>query len=275
MDSAVRVQGLTKRYGRRTVLRDVSFRVAPGSVVALLGGNGAGKTTTLKCMLGIAPFEGEIEVEGLSVARHGREVRARIGYVPQVGSLPEDETCERVLAFVADLRGAPVSRVPEALATVGLEDDAGMRVGELSGGMRQRLALAAALIGQPRLLLLDEPAASLDIAHRTELMETIARLRDEGRTVILSRHHFDRLEDLADQVLVLRDGAVAFDGTVAELAKRVRGRRVVVHLNGDAPAAFLRTLDTAGIPRERVSEAPLPWEDVLQMDAPEREEQKR
>jgi len=262
-DPIVRVEGLTKRYGKHAVVDGVSFAVEPGTIVALIGGNGAGKTTTLKCLLGITPFQGTVEIGGLRVDRKGRDARRMVGYVPQLPAMNEEDTCEQALAFAAELRGATRQQAAEALEAVQLAPQRAMRVGELAGGMRQRLALAAALLGDPKLLLLDEPTASLDAGSRADFQHIIRRLRDEGRTVILSTHFYDRLEELADRVLVLRDGALVFDGTAQELVGRAPSRRYVVYLNGDAPAAFLGALADLGIGQDRVQSTPMPWEDIM------------
>jgi ABC-type multidrug transport system ATPase subunit len=259
----IELDNVTRRYGHKTVLDHVSFSIQPGQVVALLGGNGAGKTTTLKCILGIIGCEGAVRVGGLRVDKQGREARALMGYVPQLPALAEDDTCGEALAFTAELRGVPKARVPEALAAVNLAGHGDTRVGELSGGMRQRLALAAALLGDPPLLLLDEPTASLDAESRAQFEEIIRRLRDEGRTILISTHAHGRLDELADRILILREGALAFDGDMAALTKRFHLNRYVVNLNGNAPSVFLQALAAAGIAEERVGRAPVPWDEVM------------
>ena len=260
---AVSVRHLSKSYGSTRVLDDVSFDVRPGTCVALLGGNGAGKTTTLKCLLGVVPFQGDIEVEGVPVQSRGKDARRQIGYVPQIPAVGEQDTCSDALSFIAELRSVGADRVGWALRMADLTGQARMKVGELSGGMRQRLALAAALLSDPPVLLLDEPASSLDAHSRRELHEMIARLRGEGRTIILSTHVLDHLERLADQLLILDRGRLAFDGSVGELSSRVRGNRLVVNLNGNSPRDFMQALLVAGIGAERVTSAGLPWEEML------------
>ncbi len=269
----LRVAGLSKRYGRAQVLQDVSFDVPAGSVVALLGANGAGKTTTLKCMLGVIPFDGAIDIAGISVRDHGKDARRRIGYVPQTPALSEGDTCDQALTFLAEIKGAAKSRVPELLDLVNLGPQRGEKIGHLSGGMRQRLALAAALLADPPLLLLDEPTASLDVESRRDLQQLIARLRDEGKTVILSTHFFDHLDEVADRALILHEGRLAFDGSLDDLARRASGQRYVVNLNGNAPAEFLEALRTAGIGPDRVRKAELSWEEVLLASTGEQEHQ--
>jgi ABC-type multidrug transport system ATPase subunit len=268
----LRVAALTKRYGRNDVLSDVSFDVPAGAVVALLGSNGAGKTTTLKCILGIIGFAGSVEVAGLDARRRGKDARRRIGYVPQTPALPDGDTCEQALAFLAEIKGAPKSRVGEMLDLVSLGDQRWTKVGHLSGGMRQRLALGAALLSDPPLLLLDEPTASLDVQSRRELHDIVARLRDAGKTIVLSTHVFDHLEELASRAIVLDHGRVAYDGTLAQLALRAHGNRYVVNLNGDRPSDFFGALRVAGIPDERVERAEIRWDEVLRAVTSERQQ---
>jgi ABC-type multidrug transport system ATPase subunit len=256
------VEHLGKAYGRTRVLRNVAFDVQPGTVVALLGANGAGKTTTLKCILGVMPFDGTIEVDGIPVRSRGKAARGRIGYVPQLPALSETDTCKQALTFMAELKGAHKDRVPAVLDIVNLSEQRDVTAGHLSGGMRQRLALAAALLADPPLLLLDEPTASLDLESRREFDQLIARLRDDGRTIILSTHLVDRLHGLADRVLILNQGDLTFDGTLDELAERTHSREYIVHLNGNTPD-FMDALRTAGFSSDVVRPADLPWEELL------------
>jgi ABC-type multidrug transport system ATPase subunit len=258
MQHVLTLENVTKRYGRRAVLDGVTFAVGPGQVVALLGGNGAGKTTTLKCILGVTAFEGAI-----TVGRRSREARRLVGYVPQLPALAEEDSCEKALAFIAELRQVAPSAVGDALERVHLAAERYTRVGELSGGMRQRLALAAALLGDPQLLLLDEPTASLDAESRAQVDEIIRDLRAEGRTIVLSTHQHQGLDRLADRVLVLKEGRLVFDGRIADLAARMPRTSWVVHLNGHTPGDLLQTLARGGIATDRVEQAPVAWDDLV------------
>ena len=268
----LKVEGLVKAYGPLRAVDGASFSVDAGSVVALLGPNGAGKTTTFKCILGVTGFEGAIEVDGLSVTESGKEVRRRLGYLPQTPALSDGDTCRQALEFLAELKGADKGRVAPLLKLANLWEQRDTKVSRLSGGMRQRLALAAALLSNPPVLLLDEPTASLDLESRREFHDLIARLRDEGKTVILSTHFLDRLGDLADRVIVLNQGRVVFDGTMRELAERAPTNRFVVNLNGTAPAAFNEALQAIGIGPERVTPADSHWEELLLASLPAGEE---
>ena len=259
----LRVDHLRKRYGQRAVVDDVSFEIGRGEIVALLGANGAGKTTMLKCLLGITSFEGDASIVGRSVKKEGKQARRLIGYVPQLPSMHEDDRCEDALFFAAELKGARRSDVDGALEAVNLRPQRRLRVGELSGGMRQRLAMAAALLGEPELLLLDEPTASLDAESRGEFERILVRLRDAGKTILLSTHMLDRAEGLVTRALVLRSGSLGFDGTLAELMERARGRRYVVNLDGQPPAAFFHAMHELGVASEEIAAAPTTWEEIM------------
>ncbi len=257
------VSGLTKSYGAVRALDGVSFAVERGSIVALLGPNGAGKTTTLKCVLGVVEFQGDVEVAGFSVKRRGKEARRRIGYLPQTPALADGDTCRESLAFLADLKGSGHERIDDLLRLVNLWDQRHAKVAHLSGGMRQRLALAAALLSDPPLLLLDEPTASLDIDSRREFHELLARLRDEGKTVVLSTHMLDRLGDLVDRVIVLYRGRVAIDGRPDDLMRKAGERRFVVTVNGTGPGRLYEALQAAGIDADHVRPAETQWEELF------------
>lgn len=246
------VHEVAKRYGRLTVLDGISFDLEAGSIVALLGANGAGKTTTFKCVLGMTDFVGDINVAGRSVAKSGKAVRGLIGYLPQTPGFADDDTCLDALRFLADLRRVPLKRIDPLLERVNLVQQRDVRIRELSGGMRQRLALAAALLSDPPLLLLDEPTANLDYQSRGELHDLLAHLRTEGKTVVLSTHFVEHVADLADRVILLKDGKVELDETAAGLTASA-GKQFTVHLNGTALAPSLAALRAAGIAEESVA----------------------
>jgi len=211
------VRGLTKRFGPRTVLRDVSLTVGPGEAVAVLGPNGAGKTTLFRCVLGLLHFQGQVLVGGLDVRRYGRQVRRLLGYVPQAPAFHPHMTVEETVRYYARLRGLPPDVEREAATAMGLEAMAGKRVQELSGGMRQRLAVAVALLGRPPLLLLDEPIANLDRAGQAQLAHLLEALRAQGVAIVVASHHLGPLGPLVDRALVLEEGRVTYEGPLAAL----------------------------------------------------------
>jgi ABC-type multidrug transport system ATPase subunit/ABC-type transport system involved in multi-copper enzyme maturation permease subunit len=207
---------VTRKYGRRTALSSVSLTIRPGEVTLLLGANGAGKSTLLRCILGICDFEGEIRVAGLDPIADGTAVRSLIGYMPQSGGLHHDLTVTETLALYADIRRVPHARCQALIVEAGLSQHADTRVGELSGGMRQRLGFAVALLTDPQILILDEPSASLDTASRQWLAERLRCVAAEGRTVLVSTHGGHELINAGQRQVVLEDGHLLFcDATPA------------------------------------------------------------
>jgi ABC-type multidrug transport system ATPase subunit len=202
------VAALSVRLGDVDVVSDVGFHVAERGGLALWGTNGAGKTTILRALLGLVPFRGEIRIGGHDVRRAGREARALVGHVPQQLAFWDDMSAQECVAFIARLRGAPAGSAASLLERVGLGSDSGKRVRSLSGGMRQRMALAAALVGDPPILLLDEPTASLDASGRVAFLQLLADLRAGGKTVVVTSHRLAEVQALADQAVVLEGGRV-------------------------------------------------------------------
>ena len=219
----VRVTGLTKRYGDLVAVRDMSFSLRPGEAVALWGLNGAGKTTVLRCLLGLLPYEGEVLVAGNDVRRRGREARLRTGFVPQEVSLHDDLTVAETIRFYARLKRAASEHGGVLLERFGLGEHAEARVGGLSGGTRQRLALVLALLADPDLLLLDEPTASLDARSRRELLELLVEEKARGKAILFASHRYDEVAQLADRVLVLERGCLVAAGAPADVATALPG----------------------------------------------------
>ncbi|QDM31229.1 ABC transporter ATP-binding protein [Tardiphaga sp. vice352] len=218
MNSTVSVSGVTKSYGAVKALRDVSFTLSPGRLCALVGHNGAGKTTLIKLLLGlIHPDHGEIRVLGQDPAAGEFSARRQLGYLPENVAFNAALTGRETLAFYARLkRIEPASGWP-LLERVGLGHAADRRVGTYSKGMRQRLGLAQALLGRPRVLLLDEPTTGLDPALRLTFYEILQELRDDGAMVLISSHALNELEDRAEHVLIMNRGVLVAQGTLAEL----------------------------------------------------------
>lgn len=213
------VDQVRKRYGRLNALNGVSFEVQPGQAVALWGINGAGKSTLIKAILGLLDFEGDIAIEGRNVKRNSKQARRAIGYVPQELAF-YDWSVEQSMQFYARIKHVDDTRIPVLLEQVGLSEHSHKLVSELSGGLKQRLALAIALLADPPVLLLDEPTASLDSAARVNYLAQLKTLRKQGKTVIFSSHHLDEVEMLADRVLVMEAGQVIAQLTPAELRLR-------------------------------------------------------
>lgn len=213
---------VTVQLGKRRVVDELSFAVARGERVALWGENGAGKTTVIRALLGLLPFSGQATVAGHDVRRAGRQARAAIGYVPQQLALYDELTALGYLRFMGGLRHAPADQPPALLARVGLEEHAAKPVGALSGGMRQRLALAGALLGDPPVLVLDEPTASLDAAARTDFQGLLGELHAPGHSLLITSHRLEEVAALADRVLVLRQGRLVESCLAQDLARTLR-----------------------------------------------------
>src|SRR5687768_1790723 len=207
----IEIRNVTKRYGAREALAGVSFSVAPGEITLLLGANGAGKSTLLRCLLGITDFDGQIRVAGLDPLTDGPQLRSLIGYMPQSGGLHQDLTVQATMAFYASIRGASAARCATLLGDAGLAAHADKRVGDLSGGMRQRLGFSLALLTDPRILILDEPSASLDVASRRWLAERLRAAADSGRAVLVSTHAGQELLDAGYRRVELEDGRLVLD----------------------------------------------------------------
>jgi ABC-type multidrug transport system ATPase subunit len=203
------VAALSKRYGKFTAVDGVSFEVAPGEAVALWGPNGAGKSTLLKCLLGLLRFTGTVRIDGNDAVTAAKAARGRLGYVPQELAFYPEWSGREVLAFLANLKRVAPGRVDAALAEVGLSAHGAKPIGSLSGGMKQRLALAAALLADPPLLVLDEITSNLDANGREGLLKVLSRLKASGKTIVFTSHRRDDVVRLADRVLVLERGKVA------------------------------------------------------------------
>lgn len=216
----LQARGLTKRYGARTVLDSLDFSVSRGEAVALWGGNGAGKTTALRCVIGVIQHEGDVVVDGRTLSDAPKLVRERVGYVPQDQQLP-DLPSEELLHFFGALRGAGEAEIRETVELVGIEEHLEKRPNELSGGLRQRLALALALLGRPPLLLLDEPTANLDESTRASIFALLNRLREQGTAVVFTTHRADEVIAFADRVITLADGRVVNDEDANSFARGV------------------------------------------------------
>lgn len=218
MTVTVAVDGVEKSYGAVKALRNVSFDLGPGRLNALVGHNGAGKTTLIKLMLGLIHAErGTVRVLDEDPAAGQFSARRQLGYLPENVAFNAALTGRETLAFYARLKQIKPAAAWPLLDRVGLMHAADRRVGTYSKGMRQRLGLAQALLGRPRVLLLDEPTTGLDPALRQTFYEILGELRDDGATVLISSHALTELEDRAEHVLIMNRGLLVAQGTLSEL----------------------------------------------------------
>jgi ABC-2 type transport system ATP-binding protein len=232
----IKVTGLTKDYGARRAIQNVTFDAEQGEIVGFLGPNGAGKTTTMRILTGyMPPTDGEAIVAGYDVVTESLEVRKRVGYLPETVPLYNDMTVFDFLKFMGELRHIPnlEERVDESLEMVGLEDRATGFIGNLSKGMRQRLGIAQALLHRPEVLILDEPTIGLDPGQVVDVRNLIKEIGKE-RTVLLSTHILSEAQNVCDRVLIINKGKIVAEDTPENLQARLVGaERVILRVRGD------------------------------------------
>lgn len=229
----IRTVGLSRRFGDRLAVENLDLEVSAGEVLGFLGPNGAGKTTTVRLLCGlIAASEGYAEIAGFRVDQQPDEVRARVGILTETPGLYERLSTRENLRLFAELYGVdrPAARIQHWLTELELWDRRDDAAGSLSKGMRQRLAIARAMLHDPPVLFLDEPTSGLDPESARRVRETIASLKSEGRTIFLCTHNLDEAERLCDRVAVFKNRLLALDSAQA-LKRAAFGREVVFHLS--------------------------------------------
>jgi ABC-2 type transport system ATP-binding protein len=232
---AVSIENLKKSYGDVEAVKNISFRVKPGEIFGLLGPNGAGKTTTIRCLCTLAkPDAGKIEVCGISVLEYPKIARKRLGYVAQEVALDKILTGRELLQLQAALYHLPHGKAKERinllLRLLGLEEYADKKTGTYSGGLRKRLDLAAGLLHQPDVLVLDEPTVGLDIESRFVVWDFLRKLRLSGTTVLITSHYLEEIDALADHLAIIDRGVVIDAGTPSELKDKLGGDRVTLRI---------------------------------------------
>jgi ABC-2 type transport system ATP-binding protein len=248
----INTHGLTKTYRQGPVLRSLDLKVAPHSIFGFLGPNGAGKTTTIKLLLGlIKPTSGTASLFGLDSIRDSVAIRARIGYLPQEPRFYEYMTAREVLDYTAHFffKGPQKSieeRVTETLELVGLSEKADRPIKGFSGGERQRLGIAQAQVNYPDLLILDEPAASLDPMGRRDVLEVMERLR-KYTTIFYCTHILDDVQRVSDTVAILNHGDLVAYGSIESLLSGSEGIAYEVRLKGEADALHKKVSAQAGV----------------------------
>lgn len=236
----IQAEGLTKDYGTRRALDNLTFEATRGEIVGFLGPNGAGKTTTMRILTGyMPPTSGTARVAGFDVIEQSLEARKRTGYLPETVPLYPEMSVFDYLKFMADLRRVPQAeeRVDAVLELVHLEERADGYIANLSKGMRQRLGIAQALLHEPEVLILDEPTIGLDPAQIIEVRNLIRELGRE-RTVLLSTHILSEAQQVCNRVLIINKGRIVVEDTPERLQARLMGaQRVIVQLGGDGDGA--------------------------------------
>jgi len=253
MSEMITVTNVTKRFGGLTAVDDLSFQVQAGEAVALWGANGAGKTTALRCLLGLLPFEGSVTIAGKDVQTQGKAARSLMGFVPQELNFHDDMTVAETLTFYARLKKvASGYDFTPLLDRLELTVHINKPVHDLSGGLKQRLALALALLADPPILILDEPTANLDIRAREDFLLLLHELKVGGKTLAFSSHRLEEVTALADRVLLMEAGRLVIDAPPNELEQRL-GWESTLHLYLPEPVIepALETLTAYGTPVSR------------------------
>lgn len=248
----ISLSGVTKRFGSFTAIEDISFEVATGEIVGLLGPNGAGKSTTMRILAGVfPPTAGSALVGGHDIVTDPLAARATVGYFPERVSAYQDMTVESYLRYVGRMKGlnrrAAAEQAGVAMDSCALGAVASRLIGSLSKGFRQRVGIAQALTGQPRVLILDEPTAGLDPEQVAEMRELVRGLHRD-RSVVLSSHILHEVENTCDRVIILDRGRIIAVDTPVNLNRRVqRAGRVVVEVNGPVEAVRQHLAGLAGV----------------------------
>jgi ABC-2 type transport system ATP-binding protein len=241
MADAVYIDKLKKSYGEVQAVRDISFSIQRGEIFGLLGPNGAGKTTTIRCLCTLAkPDVGKIEVCGISAVDRPKDARRRLGYVAQEVAIDKILTGRELLELQAALYHLPKAtakpRIDSLIQLLGLEEYADKKTGTYSGGLRKRLDLAAGLLHQPDLLVLDEPTVGLDIESRFIVWEFLRQLKQAGTTVLITSHYLEEIDMLADHLAIIDRGTIIAIGTPSDLKDKIGGDRVTLRIREFAPA---------------------------------------
>ncbi|MBW4474408.1 MAG: ATP-binding cassette domain-containing protein [Stenomitos rutilans HA7619-LM2] len=240
MAPTVFIEKLKKSYGSVAAVKDVSLEVEAGEIFGLLGPNGAGKTTTLRCLCTLTePDAGRVEVSGISVVDQPRLARRHLGYIAQEVALDKVLTGRELLQLQAALYHLPKAIAKERIALVlkllDLESYADTKTGTYSGGLKKRLDLAAGLLHQPQVLVLDEPTAGLDIESRRVVWDFLRQLRAEGTTLLLTSHYLEEVDALADRVAIIDQGVVIAAGKPSNLKNNVGGDRITLRIREFSP----------------------------------------
>jgi ABC-2 type transport system ATP-binding protein len=262
-DLAIDVSGLTKRFGKRTVVDDVAIQVQRGQICGFLGPNGSGKTTTIRMLCGLLePDGGQGRCLGLDIRTQARLIKRRVGYMTQRFGLYDDLSIQENLDFVARVYGMPERRrvVAEALDRLGLQARRAQLAGSLSGGWKQRLALAACMLHQPELLLLDEPTAGVDPKARRDFWQQIHALAAEGLTVLVSTHYMDEAER-CHRLAYISYGRLLASGSAADVI--AHAALVTWELRGP------RLADAAAVLRQEAAWMVVPFGSAVHVSAPQ------
>ncbi|QBP41905.1 ABC transporter ATP-binding protein [Paenisporosarcina antarctica] len=233
MELVLDIQHLSKKYGKKTALEDISFSVKAGTCFGLLGPNGAGKSTTMKILTGIVDADnGNVMILGMDSKKHLHSIKQKVGYVPQSITLYEELNAYDNLLFFGQMYGVKgkllQERITKVLTQTGLLDRAKDKVKEYSGGMKRRINIAAALLHDPKILILDEPTVGIDPQSRNHIFDMIRALKEEGVTIIYSTHYMEEVEVLCDDIAIIDNGKIITQGNLKELLEQYSTKSIYI-----------------------------------------------
>lgn len=247
MEIALDIQQLSKKYGKKIALESISFSVKKGTCFGLLGPNGAGKSTTMKILTGIVIADnGSVSILGLDSIEHRQSIQQKVGYVPQSITLYEELSAYDNLLFFGKMYGVKDNllkeRIRKVLVQTGLLDRAKDKVKEYSGGMKRRINIAAALLHEPKILILDEPTVGIDPQSRNHIFDMIHELKKEGVTIIYSTHYMEEVEALCDEIAIIDNGKIITQGNLKELLEQYSTNAIYIETNQIAKLKDLQGL---------------------------------
>lgn len=240
------LQGVTKRFGKVTAAQDISFEAAPGRILGLLGPNGAGKTTTIRMIANIlTPDKGRVTLSGRVVGPWSQE---QMGYLPEERGLYKKIKINDQLRYLAALKGIraqeSVPRIAYWVKRLGLQEWGARKAQELSKGMQQKVQFIAAVLSNPRLIILDEPFSGLDPVNSELLREIVAELKANGRTILFASHRMEQVEQLCDDICLIANGKLVLKGTLRDIKRRFKRDKLALAYDGEAP--FLDAMEKKG-----------------------------
>lgn len=247
----IKVKGISKLYGKKEALKNISFDVGKGEILGFLGPNGAGKTTTMKIITGyISPTSGKVSVNGIDIFEDPLKARGKIGYLPENSPLYSNMKVDKFLKFICELKDIKTkkiaSEIERVIKTLSLTSVSNRLIGNLSKGYKQRVGLAQAIIGEPKVLILDEPTSGLDPKQIIEIRKLIKQLSRE-KTIILCSHILTEINMIAERVLIINEGEIIAQGTLKELSRPFKEEVLRVKIEGDGKKIKRGLLEISGI----------------------------
>lgn len=237
MKQTINITNLSKSFGNREVLHDLSFQINSGEVFAFLGANGSGKTTTIRCLLGIyRPDKGKLTINGQV---YNPSMSRLLGYLPEERGLYTTSSVLETMIYFGEIKGLTRHDAKQNALTylerVELADKADAKIGKLSSGQQQKIQLGITIINKPKLLILDEPTKGLDPVNRSLLLDILNELNQQGSTILFSTHQMEEVERIADRLVMIKDGRQALYGEIGQIKQDFGGNRVVVNFKGNLP----------------------------------------